>query len=264
MSLEIDNLAYVSRNLPQAGNEAADKPMRASRYGDQSVQVLGGPRHALADEGSYFVATNPTPGTAISLGTDGDIANYASFSDTIGFFLFQNKDPANDPASKRIYLDYLRLRLTTAPGATAVSMNFAMKLDYIRRDASTAANRTVLTPVNVNGDSTRGSACQPYSFSAAAAMTIPAASGAARIVSRCTIPSSLAVVGDEYFIQFGATDHTSVAGLTAARATAVARLGTTAAPIIIGPQQWLVIHMWWLTITTTTPIFEFEAGWWER
>ena len=259
MSLEIENLARISRNLPQAYAEAADVPMRATRYGDQSVQQIGGPRHAVADEGGYFVATNPTPGTGIQLN-----ANVTAFADTNALFVIQNKDPVNDAASKRIFLDYLKLRLlATAPTAT-VSMEFALKLDYIPREPTTAANRTVLTSVNVNGDSTRGSSCQVYGYANAGAMTVPAASGAARIVSRTSIPTSLGIAGDEYVLAFGATDQPATQGLTATRATAVARIVGTAPPVVVGPGQNLVVHMWWLTAATTAATFEFELGWWER
>jgi hypothetical protein len=78
------------------------------------------------------------------------------------------------------------------------------------------------------------------------------------------IPTGLGITGDEYLLKFGGEDAGAISGLIATRAAATGRMTGYCSPIIIGPQQSLVIHMWWLTSATTVPTFEIEAGWWER
>jgi AraC-like DNA-binding protein len=60
--------ALASRGLPTpAVGDSVYIPARSSRYGELVTQALAGSKmYAAADEGSYFVATNPTPGTAIA------------------------------------------------------------------------------------------------------------------------------------------------------------------------------------------------------
>lgn len=245
----------VHRALPVPQSESLEVEARAGRYGSQIIESIIPTKHLLADEGSYFICTNPTIGTAVAYGAQ------TSFSDTAsGLFVIKNGDSPSRWDSKRIYLDYLRLDLTTAPAST-VSMEFAVKLDNIIR-VPTGGSATI-TPVNTNIDDTRVSVGQMYAFSAAAA-TVPASGAQARTVARAHISTSLGIVGDEYLIQFGGVDVAPSSGaLTAARLTQPTRIVGNAAPVIIGPQQYAVIYMWWLT-AGSAPSFEYEVTWFER
>jgi hypothetical protein len=51
--------------------------------------------------------------------------------------------------------------------------------------------------------------------------------------------------------------------LTAARATAPAKITTQLAPMIIGPQTTGWISMYWVTATTNTPSFEYSLSYQE-
>lgn len=256
MSVGIENIATASRSLPQPVQDRDSISMRTTRYGDQVVQLIGSGRHSLADEGSYFVANNATPGTPVA---DGAGAS-TSFSATRAFFLMNNKDSAG---GKRIYLDYMRLILGGTAPATTLSLHFAFFLDYISRDPTTATQRTLVTPVNTNGDSGVQSVCQFASFNSST-MTNPAAGANVRQVGRCVLPTSLGIAGDEYLIKFGGEEIGSYPGMTAIRSAATARVVSQAPPVIIGPGQWFTAHRWWLTETTNIANFEMEVGWWER
>jgi len=53
-------------------------------------------KHLLADEGSYFIATNPTPGTALAYNIQ------AAFSDTVPLFYVQNNGSKANPFGIRM------------------------------------------------------------------------------------------------------------------------------------------------------------------
>lgn len=232
---------------------------RTQIYQEQQQATAFGPDLQLADTGCWWTATNPTLGTAIALN-----ANVTAFSDTNALFVMKNTDSASNTAAKRIYPRFIRLWLaSTAPTAT-VSMEWAFKISYADRFPTTAANMTALTPVQINGDLPMNSVCKVASYAAAGAMTVPASGASDRTAARAHISTSLGIVGDEYCVAFGGMDWPSQAGLTATRSTAVARLIGNAAPVVLGPGQSMVCHMWWLTSATNAATFEFELGWIER
>lgn len=257
---EVQISGQVSRNLPQAKTDnVAGDPVRVTRYDEQYSYSVFPTRHVLADEGSFFVAGNPTPGTGIAMTIS------TAFSDTVAMFAIKNLDNPANPAAKRIYLDYLRLMLFGTPPTAQVSQQFAIKRSKATdREPTTAANKTVLTPVNIAGAAGRTSIGRYLSYSAAAAMTVPASSPSDEVVARCSIPTGIGIAGDEYVIKFGADAGESVQGLTAAKAVVPGRYVTHAAPLIVEPGEWLVIHRWCLTEATNGPTFEFELGVSER
>src|SRR5436853_3173775 len=113
--VDINQLQMTRRTLP-AGNVDGSQigPARGGRYNEDYFLNVVPTLHVLADEGSYFVATNQTPGTGISPN-----AVETSFSDTRGFFVIANTESPANALAKRIYLHRLRLMLlATAPTAT--------------------------------------------------------------------------------------------------------------------------------------------------
>jgi hypothetical protein len=258
MGLSWSNLVRVARNLPDMILDRTEGPMRGGRYGEQHVLPLGHWRRGLADEGSLYAVTNPTPGTGIQLN-----GLVTAFADTNGFLVVHNTEDPSNPSAKRIYFDRLKmLLLATAPTAT-VSLEFVVKRSKISREPA-AAGRTLLTPVQIAGGSGRGSVARVMSYANAAAMTVPASELRDPTVSRIRIPTGLGIAGDEYVIEFGGDDLGPTAGLTATRATAPARMIAQSNPVILEPGEWAVLHRWWLTEATTAPTFEFDFSWYER
>ena len=249
----------TSRTLPQPVPDSQPVLGRGGRYGSAIVESLTPTKHVLSDEGSYFAVGNPTPGTGIAMTIS------TVFSDTVAMFAVKNGDDKNNQAAKRIYLDYLRLMLFGTPPTAQVSRQFAFKRSKATdREPTTAANKTVLAPVNLAGGAGRPSVGRWLSYSAAAAMTVPASVASDEVVGRCSIPTGIGIAGDEYIVKFGSDPGESVQGLTAAKAVVPGRYVTHAGPIIIEPGEWLVIHEWCLTEATNGPTFEFEIGAWER
>jgi hypothetical protein len=194
-----------------------------------------------ADEGRYFVATNPTPGTAIAQTIQ------ASFLATNALCTIFNNNAAG---GKRIYLDYIRLIVGTV-GASATSCELAAVLDKINRFSS---GGSAITPV-CSGDGSNNNTGAVINFGAVTA----AAASAARIVSRITVKPSIQIAKDTYVVKFGAP-----AGQGSTVPSAVGIIGQDAPPIVIASQSSLVLHVWNPSNSVTAPTYEFEIGYFER
>ncbi len=253
MSDQILNNARASRMLPQAVVDAAEATMRGTSYGEQYVASILNTKHGLTDEGSYVVATNPTPGTAVAYGNGGTVA---AFADTTAAFVWRNNSSPVNPVS--MYLDYLRLIIGGTVPASATSTHFAIKIDNANRAPTSLG--TQITPQNLNLRSSRIVSGQLWCpLTGGNAPVVPAASANARLVARGTLRSVISVVQDEYELRFGAVDGPG--GMAAAGA---GRFITSAPPIVLGPQECAVICLWQPSGATNPLSFEFETGWWER
>ena len=244
----------VGRSLPQPTPDGIEREQRLGRYGSVIAELLSATKHGLADEGAYFVATNATPGTAQAYNIQ------ASFSDTTPFMYLFNKDQPANSANKRIYLDYVKIIVTTA-AATGTQAYYAVKADAAR--AITTNNTATITAVNSNMDSGTQSIATLNAQNSGTASVIAAASSSARIVARGGF-GGITIVGDELVMMFGTCDPGAYPGLTAAQATAPGRKVSVSPPIILGPQQSATIQLWFPGNATTGLSYEFEAGWWER
>jgi hypothetical protein len=250
MTIDFANLGRVSQRLPQPVRTGLNTDIRLSIYGDQIVKLLGTGKHTLADEGSYFCTTNPTIGTALAYGV------ITAFSDTAALFILANSSNDSDQGLVRVYPDYLRIIPTVAP-ASATSGQFAIKLDSAIR--APTANNVALTIANPNMDISQQSASAARAWAASGGTaTVPAASAVARTVSRGVIRSVIPAIGDELVIAFGQADIAG--GVSGANARVVCQ----APPCVLGPQDTMVVYVWFPANATTALSFEMEAGWWER
>ena len=120
------NWFKVARRLPLPQVDTSEIPGRSGRYGELYTQSLVSTRQVLAEEGTYFSITNPTPGTAIAYGSSG---TNATFSDTVPFLQILNTANPGDMNAPIVYPDYIKLaQLGTAPASTT-SVRAALKLD---------------------------------------------------------------------------------------------------------------------------------------
>jgi hypothetical protein len=211
-------------------------------------------RQQLAAAGVYYVATNATPGTALNTG---QISTYSATAD--GFLTIVNNNPTGSGVN--IYPDYLKCMMSGTAAAGTTVMNFNLVTDAVAGVTPTAGN-VALSAINVNRGSTNSSNSIINVSTGAAAMTIPAATGAAKNIGRAQIPTSLGITGDVYVLDFGGqqVDIGGQGGGTAVRATAPARLSDCTVPVIIPPQTGLIVNMWWLGSITNKPFFEYEIG----
>jgi len=253
--VDFSNLARASRNLPQPVPDTSEIEMRCSRYGDQTTVSLIPTKHVLSDEGSYFVATNATPGTAVLYPLT------TGFTDTVPFLYVYNNDKPTNPAYKRVFLDYIKIVIIQAP-ANSTQSYFAIKLDTVARSLGTN-NTAAVTPVSPNMDITPTSVTTLNIQSSATASAITAASASARVGARGAF-GGLPIAGDELVVICGSADVGAYSGLTAAQAVCPGRKCSNSPPILLGPGQSATMHLWFPGNSTTALTYELEMAWWER
>lgn len=250
MANQGDTLASRQRPSPALSDGTANPRPRATPYGEQYTQSLFSTKHGLAEEGSYFMSTNPTIGTTVA----GAVS--ATFVDTVAAFVIQNTGAAGGVF---VFPDFLRLRPTVAP-ASATNWLYALKLEPSSLRTPSGGNATI-TPVNTNGLSATSAVCRLQAFTGGAFLTVAAASSSARTIGNGVISGVIPVVNDELVISFGSMDPAaSAAGPTAT----ASRRSAAAAPIAIPPGGSLTIAMWGLSNAATGISAEYEFGHWER
>lgn len=222
---------------------------RTSGYGDQYVQPVHSKMQSLCDEGSYFLARNPTPGTGLAT-----IAAPTALDDTKPFILLKNEYATTLSPSRRIYLDYLKL-ICTAAGTAGASINVSVKIDAAGVDRYTSGG-SAITPVNPNMDSSAVSSLRVH----AGALVTTAANGA-RLLYHQQMRTVIPVVGDTYLFNFG--QNQGAVGSMIAAGTAIAMQAFQMGPVVLGPGQFSTIHVW-LPSQSAASSYEFELGYWER
>lgn len=236
----------TNRALPAAVTDNTVAPARGGRYGEGYTLPIGNGLYGLAEEGTLFVATNPTIGTGISASIQ------TSYAATNGLLNIRNNAGAG---GVRIYPLWLRLICTTVP-ASATSAQIAVAIDSSIRYSSGGTQITALN--NANMDSARTSSAVLWF----GALTLNAASGNQRIVGRSMLASVIPVALDEYIIFFGpyGGDFGTLGGTTATRRT------LSSVPIVLGPNanHNMSLHAWYPANATTAAQFEFEFCWIER
>jgi hypothetical protein len=199
----------------------------------------------MAQQGALWVVNCQTPGTAIAY------AALTAFSATAnGLFVISN---GNSSGGKSIYLQRLEL-FQTAAVATGTTWSF----EAYNETGIVAGTTAVVTrtPIQVNSSvaQTTGATVQAFN---AGAITIPAAVGTRRLVGQGWIPIGVNVVKDVYTMDFGSdASAASKTGLTAARATDVARLCGQMPAVVIPPQTTSWINLW--GCGTSAPSFEYN------
>lgn len=240
--------ALTHRDLPGKTVDNQYGPIRTTRYGELVAQPLySGRQHGLADEGSYYVVTNATPGTGI--------AGHAAPT-TLGTkpLLFLRNTSSASGTNKRLYMDYVRLQVTAA-GANGTNVRAVVRLD--KGNDRYASGGTALTPINTNMESTDTSGVTCYF----GAVTADAASSDVRLVSHQLVRSVINVVADTYLFTFGAA--AKPLNSLAVGGTAIANVEIHAPPVVVGPEQMLLLHML-AASQDSAASYEVEAGFWVR
>jgi hypothetical protein len=242
--------ALTNRNLPNpAVGDQVNSPLRISRYGEVVAQPLHGARHhALADEGSYFVATNPTPGTAIAGATAP-----TAFSETVGLLsIFNNNTVSN--SGKQIYLDFILLQVV-AVGTSSTNYNLTGKLDA--GPSRWSSGGSAITPVSPNmNTSSKSNATVNFG-----ALVLAAASASARLVHNHLVRSVIPVANDYVLLTFGNTVPQGPGMPTDGTLQCFSQL--SCGPVIIGPQQNYYLSEW-AAAQAAARTYQFTVGYWER
>lgn len=218
-----------------------------------SVALLSS-RQMLAGLGKAFVATNPTPGTAIAY------ANKTSYSATAnGLFSLYNGNAVGGP---NIYLDRLRLVQT----ATAPTGGLVSRFELFTETGNVALTGAALavTPVNLLNGPNAASTFATVTFFSAGAGTVAAAAGTRKQVFVGSFASGVNVQYDSWTFSFGSDAISGgTSPLTAARATAPADLVVGCPAIVVAPQSSVVMSLWGLTPAANVPSYEFDLSYFE-
>jgi hypothetical protein len=238
----------VGRALPtpNADSQSNDIGSRFGRYGENYVLSAIRKQHLLADEGSYFTASNAQ--TAIT----GPAAT--GFVATTPALVVYNGASAGGP---RIYLDYLAL----TAGGTAFSnstsntgMFYALYIDTGNRYVS---GGTALTAKNANMDSNNNS----FASVVFGAPTASAASAAVRslvgqrLFREPVSATALSLASmDEWTFNFGGVEGgpaNSVGSSGVLQANIVHKVFNLP-PVVIGPGQSALLYIWQISNSGAT------------
>ena len=226
------------------GSQSQAAGQRIGKYGELYALTPGSPKSLLAEEGCYFSANNAQTGLAVAL-------TNTAFSATNPFILIQNSASPGS-GGPVITLDYALAGPVTVAGASTTSVQCAITKDTILRYSS---GGTSLTPVKANSAGP-GSVAQVY----AGNITALAAGGAvATPVGFRYLKPAIPVIGDEYWIQFGAMD-----GLMQQYTSTSTFSLQAAPPVVLNPGESALIDIWFVAQATTACSLSAELGWWEK
>jgi hypothetical protein len=260
MATEVLAKGRVSRNLPQADTDGVrdGEPVRVGRYDEQFVIPIIRKQHALVDEGSYFITTNASQTGILSSPATAWVA-------TTPACIIYNQDSPNQPAPKRINLDYINLCTTVVGSAASALVNVQMAIytDLGNRYTSggTEITANIMSP---STDLPKNSLAKVYfgAITAAAATGNVKAVVPLRVVRPCVSTTVVDVVGETKWFNFGGVEGALNGSITIANANFI----TVPLPAIqIGPGYCALIYIWQnVGGTNVAATYAPEIAWWER
>lgn len=239
----------IQRALPStfnADSSTATNPSRAGSYLEAYVLSIFAGNQLGADEGSYYVATNATLGTAIT----GHAAPVIADADTKPLlFMF------NGATNKTIFPDYLHLQLT-AVGTGGTAHYTTIYLDN-KGSTSRTGGGTAITPVSVRSDGPALPSGITLHFGAVTAVMSSSVKVGQQLV-REVIP----VANDTFTMKFGGPNAGIKAGLTTA-GTATNHLTQFFPALAVRPGGNLNISQIRASQSAAAD-YQFEFGFWVR
>jgi hypothetical protein len=224
-----------------ADSSAIATPSRTGPYGEAIVIPVFQKMNALADEGAYFTATNPTDGTGVA----GHAAPVQADAGGKPLLYVYNG------GTKTIHFDFLRLRMT-AIGAAATTTDFVSYYDTAVR----ASGGTKITPIPSNGLAGISTSAVVY-FGAVLATAV-----AQKMVDHQRVRSVVSVVEDQYMFSFGSAVVAPPAA-TVLTGTTVISAYVHFAPLVIPPGYSGGVYQW-AASQSGAHSFEFTLGYYER
>lgn len=211
-------------------------------------------QQALLDEGSLFVATNPTVGTAVATTTSVvDAGNSgATSAQTRPVAILYNAN--GDGSDKMVYPISWNMRIAQVP-TSATSWQMALWLEPVGASAYTSGGSQI-TPVALNQWSANvATNCSVYF----GAITAAATTSGGKLVAIRQINSAVPVTLDQWFITFG-----MVRGSDLISGGAGAKNVNIALPAIGIPPGWAMKLGMWGASNAAAPSWEFELVYAER
>lgn len=239
--MDLRNL--VKKLIPNAHAEGTPEvPFRMTPFGE--LFAMSDPDAIAANEGSYFVATNATPGTAVATTTS--ITAYDATKPVLSI-----NNTSTVAQNKSILLRYIRLRTQQVP-TSATDWFWTGEVDANSRysSAGTAAG----TPKSTNGLGTS------LATILLGAVVLTAATAARRRIFQSIGRSVIPVINDDIIFDF--TGKSFSAGSTLGGTVAVP-IRIPCPPAIIMPQELFSLHGHG-TSNAAAASWEYEIGYIER
>ncbi len=194
-----------------------------------------------ADQGNYFTFTNPTVGTGLVSGV------VTSQADTTPLLIIKN---ANSVLSGvNIYPDFLKL-VVSVVGVGHTIPYMSLKIDRSQSVSRYTSGGTQLTPQNSSTGAGNISGNGQVYFGAITA----AAAGTGALLASHRIKGAIEVVLDSFTFDFGAAEQQPQNGLVD-NTTTISHAIFNMPPVVIGPQQTMLIHYWGASMSTGTTFF---------
>jgi hypothetical protein len=230
---------------------------RGGRYGEVCTELVTAKAHKGVDEGSYYLATTPTPGTGIA-----SITAPTAYVATSPYIIVTNNNPVG--SGKNIWMDYIHLLLVT-PGTSSTNLSFTSCLDVISRYASggNGGNNTGLTTI-LQGPfcPNSGALGQSQALVYGGALVAVAASLQQKIVvPHRFLRTAIAVANDSYLFNFGATDAQLDSVLISGAAIVQRNIPHPA--VCVAPGGSYLFHLYGAAMAAATTC-EVEVGYFER
>lgn len=258
--------------LPSSYSDASSQNVSLTSRGELKTVQLCDNHSSLADEGTYFKACTPATTNGASTGSYQSSAPTSASSSsplTDGSATIALINSSGNPLHT-VCVDYIKFMVTGVSGASSTvggRVNYAVTSNtYDRFSSALAVPGSALVGVPANSYATTVSIAKLYTGSPSSAITLGGFTGTKLIVhsrgkfkdngnSTSLVPSYS--LGDIYTLDFG--DH-AVKGQQYL-STDANQYSSSTGPIIVGPGQFIAIHIWSAVGIAT---FDIDMGWWER
>ena len=213
----------------------------------QKIQSIWNRDQGILDEGTVFIATNPTPGTGIAL-----VSSVTAETQTSPTMLIFNSWTPTDPNAKNIYPIGLRMICTAAP-TSATFWQMSVRMD-VSNPLKYTSGGSLITPVPAAVASNNSKAVIYFGAIVALAQT-----AGGRLLANQMVSPTIPVVKDVHNFEFGG--GTNMPLVNAATVNTVRQVSLP--PIAIPPGGWLAINTWGGS-SGAAPSFEFQLDYVER
>lgn len=244
----IEGLA--SRGLPTKISSNTRGPVRTDQYGNVMTLPIGNFRHTLADQGTYFIAHNPTNDASTTLaGHTAPVLVDADATMTKPILFLRNPTAASQDL--RCYLDFVEIEVVTA-GASGTTMNWAAQLDTGATRITTAG--TDFTRVNPNMQSTT----VPSLAVQGGAPVVGAETSSARDLGFGQIRAAIEFAGDRTTFRFGGSASSGANVVAGAASRHLVNLP----PVVLGATDSFLLALY-APSQNAAGIYKVRLGWWE-
>ncbi len=213
----------------------------------QKIQNIWNRAQGMLDDGTMFIATNPTPGTSIAIPIN------TTEVQTKPTMLIYNSWGVNDPNAKVIYPLSMQLTTVVAP-TSAAFLQGSLRIDINNPLKYTSGGSTIV-PVAA-GVASNASKATIY-FGAITGLT---QTNGGRLISSFMISPTIPIAKDVHSLEFGIGTAAPVQNIASVNFVRQISLPAIALP----PGSWMALTLWGTSYAVTPGEYEFQFNYVER